>query len=152
MFVLRWGIAAAGIAWGFANTSFQDRLLLLDGGNKLTAVPVLHDPDPDAAQFEIYDTRSNSPPQRTHVVARTEVWTRPGQRNIRIYNSKGQIASVKLLATRPGASDNPARPEEWLIRDPATGTPVRINASQLVGPYRVTVHYPLVDIGLTRLV
>ena len=153
MFVLRWGVAVAGIAWVLANTSFQDRLLLVDQSNKLVAVPVLHDPAPDASRFEIYDTRSNAPSTRDHFIDRDEVWTRPGQRTIKLWDAHGKIESAKLLAIRPGALGGPGKQaKELLVRDAGTGKPRRVGPESAVGGYSMTVPYPLVDIGLIRLV
>jgi len=153
MFVLRWGVAVAGIAWVLANTSFQDRLLLVDRGNELVAVPVLHDPPPDASRFEIYDTRADAPSPREHFIDRDEVWTRPGQRTVKLWDAPGKIESAKLLAIRPGASGGPGQQaKELLVRDPNTRKARRIGPQSVVGGYSMRVPYPLVDIGLIRLV
>jgi hypothetical protein len=149
-FCLRWGIAVAGIWWVLANTSFQDRLLTVDKDNHLVAMTVVNAPQDDAARFQVRD--KNAPGHHRMPIQRDQVWTRPPIASAKI-TEDGKVVSAKVLAIRPGPHlEKGGTPAELLIRDPKTGQPARITPERVEGGYRVPVPYPLVDIGLIRLV
>jgi len=147
-FVIRWGIAAAGIAIVLAKTPFHDQLLLLSADNELVHVSVLNDPPEDASQFTIYNPATHA----TQTIAREDVWTQPDNPRVRIRRGS-EAHAFKLLAIRPGAHHEVnAPPAELLVRDPHTDKPIRVAPSEVPGGYYVRVPYPLVDIGVVRLV
>jgi hypothetical protein len=150
LFVLRWGVAVAGIWWVLASVSFQDRVRIVDANNQLRAVPVAHSPHEDWIKFEIRD--KNALPGGDSI-SRDQLWTQPDVPTVKITGASGAIESAKVLAIRPGFHlEKGGTPAELLIRDPHTKRPIRIEPSRVVGGYRVPVPYPLVDIGLIRLV
>src|SRR5580765_8115865 len=99
LFVLRWGIAVAGIWWVLASVSFQDRVRIVDANNQLVAMPVMHSPHEDWAKFEIHD--KNAPPEhRRFPLTRDQIWTQPDSPTVKIDRS-GAVQSAKVLAIRP---------------------------------------------------
>ena len=152
MFFLRWGIAAAGIAWVVANISFTDQLLIVEGGNRLVGVKVLNEPSDDAARF-LVNEKDAAPDHRRFSVQRDQVWTRPAATSVKINDPAGHVQTAKVLAVRPGSNLQPGgTPQELLIRDPQTGKPARIAPSKVVGKYVIPVPRPMVEVGLMRLV
>lgn len=146
-FTVRWGIAAAGIWYVLAKTPFHDRLLLLEN-NQLVSATVLGEPPEDAPAFQIVDPQTGQRRQ----VNRGDVWTQPDRPKVYI-NPGGHAEKVKVLAIRPGPSYRPGQPPaELLVKNPQTGKPLSIDSSQVMGGYKVGVPYPMVDIGIVRLV
>ncbi len=147
-FSLRWGIAIAGIAWVLSKTPFHDELLYVTADNRLVQLQALHEPSEDAAQFEVYNRATGV----TSTIPRADVWTQPDNRSVRLKADR-KAPKAKLLAIRPGAHHTPGEaPAELLILDPATSKPTRITPARIPGGYHVRVPYPLVDIGVVRLV
>src|SRR5665213_1237034 len=144
-FTLRWGIAVAGIWWVLAKTPFTDKLTLVRANNTIQRVDVLNDPPEDAPAFQV----KNPGGQKTWSVARDAVWTQPDRSSVHIHLD-GKNEKVKLLAIRPGGHYSPGEaPAELLVRDPSTGRQLRIAPPP---GYTVRVPYPMVDIGIVRLV
>src|SRR5438105_4973161 len=70
-----------------------------------------------------------------------------------IHTTSGAVKKAKVLAVRQQIDQQPKQPPaELLIEDPDNGRHRIINPAQAVGSYTVRVPYPLVDIGLIRLV
>lgn len=148
-FILRWGIAVAGVWYVLAKTSFEDRVLLVDATtNQPRAVRVLNDAKETDPQFEVYDRKAT--PQ-THVVPRSEIWIKPDGSTFQERAPDGTLKKVKLLAVLPSEESGKTLPAALIVnRD---GKPERIDPSTVPGSeYAVSVPYPRVDIGLDRLV
>jgi hypothetical protein len=147
-FTLRWGIAVVGIWWVLSKTPFHDELMYINGNGELSRAQVLGQPPEASGQFQIVDTLTGT----TRSIDRQEVWTKAGEKSVRVKQGD-KWQKVKVLAIRPGAhlADNGA-PAELLITDPVTDKPVKIAPDQVRGGYKVRVAYPLVDIGVVRLV
>jgi hypothetical protein len=108
---------------------------------------VLHKPLEDAASFDIIDHTGHE-----RIVDRSNVWTQPDRRSVMLGSGR-DLKKVRLLAIRPGAHHEAnSPPVELLINDPDTGKNARISPDLVAGGYRVTVPYPLIDIGIVRLV
>lgn len=161
-FILRWGIAVAGVWYVLAKTSFEDRVLILDAQNQPHAVQVLNDARETDDRFQIVDP--NSSPS-TRWVLRGDVWIKPDGSTFRLRQVDGSYQKVKLLAVRPGDAPNAIAnvPERaaLLSKPDAPPPPAELDVSidgkaQRIDPssgiYSVTVPYPRVDIGLNRLV
>lgn len=147
-FSVRWGIAALGIWYVLAQTPFHDQLLLYDKPtHQLLHAQVLHEPQEDADAFEVINPLT----KKTEMVPRGEVWTKPDVPKIKIRYGDG-FKRVKLLAIRPGIlHQTNAAPQELLIISPDSGKPLAISSAKAPG-YKVHTPYPLVDIGVVRLV
>jgi uncharacterized protein (TIRG00374 family) len=163
-FILRWGIAVAGVWYVLAKTSFEDRVLIVDAQNQPHAVLVRNDAKDTDDRFEIDDSHA-SPSRRW--VARKDIWIKPDGSTFRLRQANGQLQKVKLLAVRPGDAPEPLAPPDGLrARRPSTAIvapqpPVELDAiidgkarriDPSAGEYSVSVPYPRVDIGLIRLV
>lgn len=146
-FIVRWGIAVAGIGWVVANIAFHDRVMVLGPDALPVETRVFGDANDYDSRFLIAvpNPRAGEPTQQW--VSRDAVWTRPDRRSVSLQFPDGRVASVKLLAVHP--SDH-----KLLVLDPATHkTGLQIEPSQVVGGLpKDLVPYPLVDIGLDRLV
>lgn len=146
-FTLRWGVAVAGICYVLAQTPFHDRLLMLDSKGQLVSARVLNEPAEDAGVFQIIDPETG----KTASIARSDVWTRPDKGTVHI-RFHGIARKVKLLAIRPSPKsyrESAVAPAELLVINPETGKPMRIPPPPSFG---VGVPYPLIDIGVVRLV
>jgi glycosyltransferase 2 family protein len=144
-FTLRWGIAVLGITWVLAKTSFHDRVMVLNSKDHPMQVRVVDGAGEDATAFVNYYTRA--------VIPREQVWTASDQPTVEISGPNSAAEKAKVLAVHP-APDQRAHepPMELLIQDPKTENPRKILPSQVIGGYEVRVPYPLVDVGLIRLV
>ena len=147
-FVLRWGIAVFGISFVLGKTNFHDHVMIL-GPHELPAEVRVEDGAPlTAHQFwAFYDGK------RQYPIDRAQVWTPSGDRRSVPVLANGKSENATLLAVHPALDQQPRQPPaELLIQDPATGKPRRINPSEVIGGFTVRVVYPLVDVGLLRLV
>ena len=148
-FLLRWGVAAFGIAYVLGKTNFHDHVMILGPHDEAAEVRVEDGASLSARQFwAFYDGK------RQYPIDREQVWTPPGdRRSVPIMTADGKSEDVKLLAVHPAPGQQARQPPaELLIQDPKTGKPRKIDPSQVVGGYTVRVVYPLVDLGLFRLV
>src|SRR5882724_3364923 len=148
-FTLRWGIAVLGIAWVLAKTSFHDHVLILDRSL-------------DKQQVRVEDGAPNSAPEfwafyggrRQYPISRDRIWTPEGdRRTVPIAGPGGAKVQAKVLAVHPALDQQPKQPPaELLIEDPATRVHRIIKPSDVIGGYTLRVVYPLIDIGILRLV
>lgn len=147
-FLIRWGIAVAGVWYVLAKTSFHDRVLVIDPRtDRPVAVRVLGNAHDSDAQFDIIDPVTG----QKRLIDRDQVWIKPDGTTFRMPGPDGTLQKATLLAVRP--SDHPGDnvlPAELLILD--HGVPKQIDPSRTTGVYTATVPYPRVDIGLIRLV
>jgi uncharacterized protein (TIRG00374 family) len=145
MFILRWGIAVAGVWWVLAKTSFEDRVLLVDPAtNQPVPVRVLNDAHDSDSQFQIVDPNTGY----RRLVTRDQVWIKPDGSTFSQTQPDRSSQKLKLLAVLP--SDQPG------IETPAALIVLRDGRAQRIEPsggiYHSSVPYPRVDIGLYRLV
>ncbi len=147
LFILRWGIAIAGIWWVVANMSLRDHVLVLDthqiphtatlsrpGGE---GDPVYHILDPQTGRVRMVDAdQVINAPDRPQVTARLE----------------GKEMKVKLLGLdlTGDVSRNP-RVARLLIQKPGTHQGVWISPAQAPG-YQLHVPHARVHIGLITMV
>ena len=144
-FVFRWGIAVFGITYVLLKTSFHDRVILLGDQNQPLEVRVIDGSRENAPVFEDFHSHA--------LIDRTRVWTLPERPSVSIPGPDKKPEQAKLLAIHPFPNQQSHQPpQELLIRDPQTGNPKIIAPSEVVGGFKLRVPYPLVDIGLLRLV
>jgi uncharacterized protein (TIRG00374 family) len=147
-FILRWGIAVAGVWWVLAKTSFQDRVLIVDPQtHQPRAVRVLNDAKDTDSSFEVVDPQSDP---HTHWIPRDQVWIKPDGSTFQIRLPDGSLQKEKLLAVLPSEQPSRALPAELIVS--REGKPQEIDPAKVDGVYTVAVPYPRVDIGLNRLV
>ncbi|HEX4123560.1 MAG TPA: lysylphosphatidylglycerol synthase transmembrane domain-containing protein [Tepidisphaeraceae bacterium] len=140
-FILRWGIAVVGVAWVLMHTSFQDRVLLLDRHDLPVSERVYRDATDSDSRFLVSDPDSS----QKHWVSRDQLWTRPDRRSVAVQLSPGHSESARFLAYHPQG-------DKLDVQFASSNHGTIISASKVVGGYHVAVPYPLVDIGLDRLV
>jgi uncharacterized protein (TIRG00374 family) len=151
-FCVRWGIAVAGIAWVLENTSFRDRVMILDPRtHRPVEVRVLGDAKDSDSSFQILDWHETGGKPR--IVSRDEIWTRPDQSAISLNGPGVGARTVRLLAVHPPQAAGRGQPPTLLcVEDRHSHEVSLIAPSEVEGGYQVSVPYPRVDIGLIRLV
>lgn len=144
-FTLRWGIAVFGIWYVLSQTSFHDRVTILGDDDKPFAVRVVDGTSESAPKFKQADGSA--------LIAREQVWTLAERASVEIVGTDGKPEKAKLLAIHPRPDQQRDQaPDKLLIQNPDTGKRQKIDPSQVVGGFKVHVPYPLVDVGLIRLV
>jgi uncharacterized protein (TIRG00374 family) len=144
-FTLRWGIAVIGICYVLSKTSFHDRVTILGDDDKPFAVRVVDGTSESAAKFKQADGAA--------LIAREQVWTLAERSSVEIIGTGGKPEKAKLLAIHPRPDQqHDQAPDKLLIQNPDTGKRQKIDPAQVVGGFKVHVPYPLVDVGLIRLV
>lgn len=148
-FTLRWGIAVAGITYVLWNIRFHDRVRILDAQNRPDEVRVLNSAKDGDLAFTILDPQTG----QQVVVPREKLWTLPDAKSVEIATPQG-TQKAKLLAVRPAGVDGEAArtPAELLIEDPQTQQPRAIDPAAVASKQKPTVSYPLVEIGINRMV
>jgi hypothetical protein len=159
-FILRWGIAVAGVWYVLAKTSFEDRVLVVDARNQPRAVVVLNDAKETDDRFQIVD-----PAPQKRWVSRSEIWIKPDGSTFKLRQTNGEWKKIKLLAVCPSDQPEPGVPPDLrraaFSIAPPPSPPVELDVSidgkaqridPAAGEYTVAVPYPRVDIGLYRLV
>jgi uncharacterized protein (TIRG00374 family) len=146
--ILRWAVAVAGVWWVLAKTSFQDRVLIVDPQtHQPKAVRVFNDAKDSDSRFEIYDPDTDP---HTRWVPRDQVWIKPDGSTFQERLWDGKLAKLKLLAVLSGDESAKSLPARLIVsRD---GRAEEIDPAKVPGVYTVSVPYPRVDIGLSRLV
>jgi uncharacterized protein (TIRG00374 family) len=148
-FTLRWGIAVFGITWVLLKTSFHDHVWIVDKNNQKQEIRIEDGQPLDAPQFWVfYDGKRQYPKPRN------AIWTPPGDRSsVPILGADGKKLNATVIAIHPAPDQQRNQPPaELLVRDPQTGKPRIITPAGVVGGYTVRVPYPLVEVGLIRLV
>jgi uncharacterized protein (TIRG00374 family) len=152
-FTLRWGIAVLGITWVLAKTSFHDRVMILDfypkpNEHEVRSVRQVRvvDGTPDTAPVFIN-------PLSHHPIPRDKVWTHAEPASAVVRTAEAGTEKVKVVAVLPQLPPGPNQvPRQLLIEHLQTKKLERVDPSQVEGGYRVRAPYPLIDIGLFRLV
>ena len=158
-FILRWTIAIAGAFYIIRNISLHDTVLIAMPGSGRPVPARLVDPASDgAARFLIRD-----PSGATRTVSRADLFTKSEYDRVVIADpaAPGGTQKVDVLGLKVGPS--PAE-QTWplVVVPPRTvvekyfgdvdGPVQLVDPARVVGPYEVTVPYPLVDAGLINVV
>jgi uncharacterized protein (TIRG00374 family) len=148
-FTLRWGIAVFGVTWVLLKTSFHDHVLIVDKNNEKQQIRIDDGQPLDAGEFWVFYGG-----KRQYPILRNDVWTPPGDRSsVPIWGADGKKHNATVLAIHPGPDQQRGQPPaQLLVRDPQTGKPRIIKPSEVVDGYAVRVVYPLIEVGLIRLV
>ncbi|HSZ58090.1 MAG TPA: lysylphosphatidylglycerol synthase transmembrane domain-containing protein [Tepidisphaeraceae bacterium] len=148
-FTLRWGVAALGVTWVLLRTSFHDHVLIVDKNNQTQQIRIEDGQPQDANQFWVFYGG-----QRQYPITRNDAWTPPGDRSsVPIWGRDEKKQNATVLAIHPAPDQQPNQsPAQLLVRDPQTEQPRIIKPTEVAGGYTVRVVYPLVEVGLIRLV
>jgi uncharacterized protein (TIRG00374 family) len=143
-FVLRWGIAVAGIWWVVAHMSLRDKVTILDDSLRPVDVELAQPAAETARSFTILDPATGQPRR----IARLDTVNRPDRSNLWI---AARSQKQKSLVLALDLSDDLKRVRRVLIQDPASGRGQWISPDQVAGGYRLEVPRPRVDVGVLAL-
>ncbi|HSV15138.1 MAG TPA: lysylphosphatidylglycerol synthase transmembrane domain-containing protein [Tepidisphaeraceae bacterium] len=146
MFVLRWGIAVAGVWYVLAHMTLRDQawVILDKTTNRPQQVLLAHRVPEDAATFPIID------PKTHHVVdlPRADVVNEPDQKSVQLRDGTfRKLLALDLI----GDLNHNARVDQFLVEDPHTLNGVWIPPSE-VQNYEVKVPHPRDQVGLMSMI
>ena len=147
-FALRWGIAVFGIVYVLNITAFHDYVMVYNAkSHRVDPERIVDHESEDAAEFRFYD--NTKPP-----ISRDQVWTPAGdRRSVPVIDGAGKQVDAKVLAIHPAPNQQRlSSPAELLVQEPHANQARLIRPDDVVGGYVVTTPYPLIEIGLIRLV
>jgi uncharacterized protein (TIRG00374 family) len=157
-FILRWGIAVAGIGWVLWNISLHDRVMVLNPQTQRPKPVRLAAPAQEVdATFRVYDPFAGVKGTVT-TLRRDELLVRSDMDRVQISEPGGSKRTVEIL----GLKVTDGRPREtWpmLVARPRTfwmkytggnwgDAPQLIEPSRVVGDYVIRVPYPIIETGL----
>lgn len=156
-FIVRWGIAVAGIGWVISNISLYNRVMMLNPATKRLVPARLAAPANETdQQFKVLDPVDKS----TKTVDRNELYVKSDRDLVTIKEPNGSTSDVEILGLK--VSD-PTPREEWpiLVARPRTfwmkytggnwgDVPQLIEPSR-VEKYAIRVPYPIVETGLAPM-
>ncbi|QOV90734.1 lysylphosphatidylglycerol synthase transmembrane domain-containing protein [Humisphaera borealis] len=145
--ILRWLIAIVGITYVLWNIRFHDRVRVITPGPdfQVSEVRVWNDAGEKDATFVI------DADQRT--VLRSDLWTLPDRKTVETADPQqsGKTRKWKLIAVRP-AGDLPSPAVELLVEDGDSKQRQIIPPAAVVTRDPIRVTYPLVEVGVSRMV
>lgn len=145
--ILRWVIAVVGITYVLWNIRFHDRVRLVSDAPslELQEVRVWNDAGEKDTSFVVgVDQRR---------VERLELWTLPDRKTVETPDPARPIERKKwrLIAARP-VGELPGPAAELLVEDPQTGQRQKISPALVDTKNPIRVSYPLVEVGVSRMV
>lgn len=150
-FILRWGIAVLGIVYVLSITSFHDYVLVLNNKTlRVDPVRIVDRQAEAAPQFQLFYGGGPQPV----FVSRSHIWTPAGdRRTVPIISADGKQVDAKVMAVHPAPNQQRLTPPtELLVQEPYAGQARVITPDQVVGGFTVSTPYPLIEIGIIRLV
>jgi uncharacterized protein (TIRG00374 family) len=144
-FIIRWTIAAVGIAWVVYKTPLYDKVTIVNPANNLPVKVSLAEDTPEKvpASVKIIDPKTG----QTRVVPRDELVTPPDAKYVKVRREGGAIKR-RLLAMK--LNDEHKKVEQLLV-EKEDGTGEWLKPNRLVN-YKLNVPYPLVDQGIVPMV
>ena len=145
-FVVRWGIAVAGIWWVISQMSISDQTLILNERMRPQSMAVVKQTAPGECLLEDPGTRQT---QQRQV---GELLSRPDRKKVAIVEN-GVRREVSLLAMDLKADDerNPVA-RRLLVADTPEGEGRWITPSEVDGGFVLNVPHPRIEIGIGRMV
>jgi uncharacterized protein (TIRG00374 family) len=154
MFVIRWGIAVAGIGWVLSNISLYNQVLIANPATgRPLSVRVVRAANESDAQFQVI-----GPSGATMTVPRSDLLVKSDRDQVSVRGDDGQQSRVEVLALKVA---EPLPREKWplLVARPRTlwmkyvggnwgDVPQLVDPSRVVGDYSVRVPYPIIETGL----
>lgn len=145
LFILRWGIAVAGIGWVLSQISLRDHAWILDADHRPVEVVLAQRVTRGASQWEIIDPQSGQ--QRT--INRADLVNPPDRPGAQLTLQGEPPATVRLLAL--DLNDSLTKLERLLVADSPDGPGRWVTPQQVVGGYSVQVPYPPYELGVVTL-
>ena len=159
LFTLRWGIAVVGIWYVVKNISIHDRVLISDPNGRPIEARLIRPAVENAAEYVIVDPSTGV--ERT--IPRTDLLVRAGNSGEKVQvEVDQQLRTMETLALRVTLDEDrkhwpvvvgPTRTvvQKYLGSVPE-GAVLTVQPSQLAGPRKMDVPYPLVDAGMKRII
>ncbi|MGB7159413.1 MAG: lysylphosphatidylglycerol synthase transmembrane domain-containing protein [Tepidisphaeraceae bacterium] len=147
MFVVRWGIAVAGIWYVVVNISWRDQVLVLGAGNLPVKVRLAEPWDESSPTVKILDP---VPGREGNVVPVGELVNEADRTEVKLRVGDG-VQARPLLAVDLNDDLRDPRALRLLVEDPQTKKGEWFDPSQVDGGYEVRVPYPLVQAGLRHM-
>jgi uncharacterized protein (TIRG00374 family) len=157
-FVLRWGIAVAGIGWVISNISLYNRVLVRHPSNgRPTPVRLAGEANEEARSFAVHWPFDLQDGTILKHIPRSDLFVRSDRDQIKIRNDDGSERMVEVLGLQVTNNPDPAR---WplLVAKPRTiwmkytggdwGDRPELIAAARVPDYAIRVPYPIIDTGL----
>jgi glycosyltransferase 2 family protein len=145
LFVLRWGIAVAGIWWVLSNISLQDHVLVLDEQDRPARLALVRPAAEDAGQFAVVD------PDRGERIVSRDRTVNPSDRKkhalVKVQTPQG-LHDRMLLGL--DLSTDLKRVRRVLVEDGQQG--VWVVPAAVAGGYELRVPYPRVEVGLKTMI
>ena len=159
-FAVRWGIAIVGICYVTGKVSLSDRVMIASpvDGWPVSAI-VLGESSEAGVNYRIADPFSTSPGRQILTVEPDHLLVRSNQQDVWV-NEHGQTLKREVLALK--VLNDPQR-ERWplVVTRPRTiwqrywnthAAPAwQIDPASVVGPYKVEVPYPVLEVGMARM-
>jgi uncharacterized protein (TIRG00374 family) len=147
LFILRWGIAIAGIWWVVANMSLRDKVMVLDDHNIPHSAVLTAPASEDDLTFHVINPRTGLP----DTVAASRVINAPDREQV-VAEVNGKTQKVKLLGLNlEGDISHSPRVTALLIEAPAGKVATWISPSR-APDYQLHVPHARVHIGLLTMV
>jgi glycosyltransferase 2 family protein len=148
-FVIRWGIAVAGIWWVIANMSLRDKVLVVD---PLTNLPrhatLVKHADENANTFDIIDPQTG----KVETVDRSQVINPASARKLQ-YTLGNSFDQSQLLGMRlSGDINHNPKVEQLLMHSPVEERGIWILPSNVTGGFTLDVPRPRVEIGIISMI
>lgn len=155
-FTVRWGIAVAGIYWVLSNISLYDRVLTIGPDGWPVSLRVIGETQENDASYKVEE-----PDGEEKILPRSDLLVRPDRPRVIVKLPDGKTEKVDIHAVRvvPGEDRgkwplliSPPRNLWQRYWDEHTAKPQFVEPSSVVGGYDVHVPYPVLEIGMLRMV
>jgi uncharacterized protein (TIRG00374 family) len=145
MFVIRWGIAVAGIWYVAAKISWRDQVIVLGAGNVPVKVRLAEPAEENATTVKILD---DVPGLDSTVVPTSALVNESDRKDVQLRTADG-VTTRRLLAV--DLTHDLRAAQRVLVEDPLTQQGQWHDASEVAGGYHVKVPYPLIQAGLGHM-
>lgn len=147
-FVLRWGIATAGIYWVVTNISLRDRLTMVGDDGRLATVTLAEPAREDSPEYRIVDVKTG----QTTIVARDRTANHPDRKRVMLKSLEGPKSVALLGLDLKGDLNRQPKVVRFLVEEGGKAQWVLPAAVEGGNVYQVRAPYPRIDKGLSRLV
>ena len=143
-FVLRWGIAVAGIWWVISNISLRDHVLVLDEQNLPVRMSLARPAGEEAMQFVIMDPAGG---ERT--IPRSQSINPPDRKKNALLTVQTETGPQAMGLLGLDLTSDLKRVRRLLVTDGQKGQ--WVSPAAIVGGYELQVPYPRIEVGLKTM-
>lgn len=144
LFILRWGIAAAGIWWVVSNISLRDHVLALDEQNLPVRTTLAQPAAEEAKQFAVFDSSGV-----LRIIPREQTINPSDRKKNTLLTVQTDAGPVSRTLLGLDLSNDLKRVRRVLVEEHGKGVWVPVTA--IAGGYDLQVPYPRVDVGLNTM-